>query len=120
MNIKKIVLLVCGFLALLIGAIGILLPVLPTTPFVLVAAACFGGSSPMLYNKLRSNKYFGEYIENYRNNTGITKVAKIKSLVFLWVMLGISAVIIMEKVIILILLIVGIAVTTHILSIKSR
>ncbi|MEG2206807.1 MAG: DUF454 family protein, partial [Clostridia bacterium] len=45
MKIKVIVLLVCGFLSLLIGSIGLVLPILPTTPFVLVSAACFAGSS---------------------------------------------------------------------------
>lgn len=60
------------------------MPVLPTTPFVLVAAACFTTSSPALYKRLLNSPSFGEFIRNYREKTGISKKTRIIALTFLW------------------------------------
>lgn len=116
---KNILLIICGIIALGIGMVGVVVPVLPTTPFVLVSAACFGGSSKRLYNKLVSTKYFGDFILNYKNKTGIDKKVKIKAIMFLWTSLIISALIFRTPLVIGILLIVGIVVTAHILLIKT-
>lgn len=119
-NMRKKLLLVAGFLALALGAIGIVLPILPTTPFVLVAASCFASSNPKLYQWLKRTKYLGEYIENYQKKTGVSKTVKRKSLVFLWVMLAASAIIGKSMVLTCILLVVGGAVTVHIKMLKSK
>ncbi|MDR3074864.1 MAG: YbaN family protein [Candidatus Methanoplasma sp.] len=74
--IRKALLITAGFIALAVGGIGIFLPILPTTPLVLLAAACFGASSPRLYAKLENTRYFGEYLRNYREGTGISKRAR--------------------------------------------
>ncbi|MEG1775278.1 MAG: YbaN family protein [Clostridia bacterium] len=120
MKIKVIVLLVCGFLSLLIGSIGLVLPILPTTPFVLVSAACFAGSSPRLYQKLLHNQYFGELIDNYQNKTGVTRAVKARGLVFLWGMLAVSALAFPAIHVRLILLGVGIGVSLHLLLLRSK
>ncbi|MEG1086352.1 MAG: YbaN family protein [Anaerovoracaceae bacterium] len=120
MKIKVILLLICGILSLVIGSIGLVLPILPTTPFVLVSAACFAGSSPRLYQKLRCNKYFGEFVDNYQNKTGVTCTVKVRGLVFLWVTLSVSAFIFPAIHVRLILLVVGICVSLHILLLKNR
>lgn len=118
-KIRKAVLVPAGCIFLAIGGVGIALPVLPTTPFVLLAAGCFATSSPGMYDKLANSKYFGEYVRNYKEKTGISTRTRAISLIFLWCMLGISAFFMKDNTTVLcILLIVGIAVSVHILTIR--
>lgn len=116
MGLKTIIFTVAGFIALVFGAVGMFFPVWPTTPFVLVAAACFSGV-PRLRKKLICAPFFGEYIKSYQMKTGLRKSTVIKSLVFLWGMLLISAFLIKSGWIALILVLIGVAVTVHILMI---
>lgn len=120
MGIKGVILIVCGFVALILGGVGIFLPIMPTTPFILVSAACFSGSSPRLYKKLLNTRYFGDFIANYRNKTGVEKMVKLKAIAFLWITLLVSAFIFTKPLVLVILALVGIAVTVHILMIKSK
>lgn len=116
---RKFILIPVGMICLAIGGIGIFVPLLPTTPLVILAAGCFASSSPRLYEKLVNTRYFGEYIRNYREKTGITRSTRIVSLVFLWSLLGVSAYFMRSNSVVLaILLIVGIAVSIHILTIR--
>lgn len=87
---KRIILISIGCIFVGFGGLGLVLLVLPTTPFVLVASACFAASSPTLYNKLINSPYFGEFIRNYREKSGISKKTRITALVFLWTTLLIS------------------------------
>lgn len=68
----------CIFVAL--ALLGVVLPLLPTTPFLLVAAGCFAKSSPYLYNKLLNSKLFGQLIKDWQDSRSISKRAKIVSL----------------------------------------
>jgi uncharacterized protein len=120
MEAKKALFTAAGLLSLGFGALGVVLPVLPTTPFVLVAAACFAKSSPKFYNALVTNRVFGPYINNYRNGTSISKKLKIGTIVFLWATLVVSAVLVHKPLIYGVLAAVGIAVTWHVLSLKPR
>jgi uncharacterized membrane protein YbaN (DUF454 family) len=117
---KRIALNILGFLALGLGAVGIFLPVLPTTPFVLCAAGCFSVANPALYRKLASSRYFGEYIRNYREKTGVSRAARASGLIFLWSMLLISALVFRRPLMWAILGTVGVAVSIHILTIRRR
>lgn len=117
---RKALLMTCGFIALALGAVGAVLPVMPTTPFVLLAAVCFGSSSPSLYHKLKNTKYFGEFIDNYHNKTGVRQKVKTEAIAFLWIMLIISAFISQKPLVMIILLAVGIGVTIHIITIKKK
>ncbi|MBP2079343.1 YbaN family protein [Oceanobacillus polygoni] len=83
-SIKKILLIIAGSISLGLGVLGILLPLLPTTPFLLLAAACYIRSSDKLYQWLITNKYVGSYILNYREGKGIPLKAKIVSVSLLW------------------------------------
>lgn len=105
---------------MILGTIGIFFPVLPTTPFMLLAAFCFARSSKKAHDMLLSNKYLGPYIENYNNKLGVPKEVKVKSITLLWVALVLSAVIVQKIYVTIILLIVGIGVTTHLLRLKTR
>jgi uncharacterized membrane protein YbaN (DUF454 family) len=89
-SIKKSVYLIIGSLALIAGFVGIFLPVLPTTPFVLLAAWCFFRSSPRLYEWIISNERFGDTIKNYNQGKGITKATKIKAIVMMWLTISAS------------------------------
>ena len=114
MSAKQRLLIVLGFLLLLVGAVGIFFPVLPTTPFVLLAAACFAGN-PKWTAWLHRSRLFSDYITNYRERTGLKKRTIAISLVFLWGMLAVSMVCIRAGWATLLLLCVGIAVSVHIL-----
>ena len=120
MNLKKTLYIIIGGLALLLGFIGIFLPVLPTTPFALVAAACFARSSPKMYQWLVHSKYFGEFIEHYETRSGVSKQTKIKAIAFLWLALTCSTFFISFSWIWGLLFLVGSAVTIHISMIKTK
>ncbi len=120
MNIKNILLAAVGIISLSLGAVGIFLPVLPTTPFLLLAAGCFSAGSPRLEAMLMRNRYFGSYIENYRHKTGVPYKAKIRALLFLWIGLIISMILIKSLILSGILITIGILVTVHISKLKTK
>ena len=82
--ILRVILIVAGILSLLAGIIGVFLPVLPTTPFLLLSAACFLKSSRRLYRWLTEHPVFGAYIKNYLKYRAITVRSKIISIALLW------------------------------------
>jgi hypothetical protein len=110
-----------GTFFLIIGFIGIFIPILPTTPFLLLAAACYAKGSTKFYNWLIINKWFGEYIKNYRERRGIPFSIKIISITMLWITIAFSIFIIVLNLIIqIILIIIAVGVTIHILTIKTK
>ncbi len=117
---RRVLLNILGFTALACGAVGVALPVLPTTPFVLCAAGCFSAANPAMYQRLSKGKYFGEYIRNYRERTGISAAARVRGIVFLWATLLVSGALIRRPGVLIVLAVVGAAVTAHILTIRRR
>ncbi|PIV55595.1 DUF454 domain-containing protein [Candidatus Desantisbacteria bacterium CG_4_10_14_0_8_um_filter_48_22] len=91
-NLGRIFLVIAGTLLVGIAILGIFLPLLPTTPFLLLAAACYARSSTKLYNWLLNNKYFGEYIRNYRERKGIPLKVKIVSISLLILTIGYTSI----------------------------
>ena len=116
----KVLLINAGFLLLALGAVGVFVPVLPTTPFVLLAAACFGSASPKLYRWLAGTRFFGPFIENYKSKNGVPARTKAFALCFLWPLLILSMVLTGKLWVIALLTLVGAAITAHILLIKTR
>lgn len=109
-----------GTLCVILGIIGIFVPLLPTTPFLLLAASLYLRSSPKLYKKLISNKIIGIYIYNYINNKSISKTSKIISLITLWLTISFSAFYFTSNIFIKILLFtIATGVSIHVLSLKS-
>ncbi len=113
-------LILAGTFFLGLGIIGIFVPILPTTPFLLLATACYARSSKRFYNWLLNNKWFGNYIRNYREGKGVPLKVKILSIFFLWITIIVSAVFVVTIIFIkVILILIAIAVTIHILSIRT-
>ncbi len=120
MNRSNYLLIVLGSIFVAVGTIGIFVPVLPTTPFLLLAAACYGRGSSRLYNWLTNNRMFGEYIKNYRDGKGIPLHTKIYALTLLWLSIGFSALFFVKNLWIRILLfVIATCVTIHLLTIKT-
>jgi uncharacterized membrane protein YbaN (DUF454 family) len=117
--IKRILLIISGSLSLVLGMIGIVLPILPTTPFLILAAFCFLRSSSRLYNWLIGHKVFGRYIYNYMTYRAVMKRTKIVAMVLLWASLLISIMVVDNLHIRLLLLVVGLAVSIHIATLKT-
>ena len=119
-SIKKGILVSSGTLFLFLGIIGIFIPLLPTTPFLLLAAACYIRGSKKFYNWLIKNKWLGEYIKNYQEGKGIPLNVKIITIIVLWLTIMISIIIFVSNLIIqIILFFIAIGVTIHILTIKT-
>ena len=109
-----------GSMSLGVGVLGIFLPLLPTTVFMLIAAACYARSSDRLYNWLLNHKVFGPYIKNWREHRAITRRTKIVILVVLWGTLAFSAFVAVKLLLVqILLLLVGIGVTLFILKVKT-
>lgn len=122
MRLWQGLLVTAGVLCLVLGVIGIAVPLLPTTPFLLLAAACFLRSSDRLYRWLLGNRVFGGYLQRYRNGQGLPLASKIATLVLLWATLGGSALLAVPHRlwwVRLLLLAIGAGVTIHILRIKT-
>ena len=88
---KKIIFISLAFISIGLGILGIFLPLLPTTPFLLLAAWLLAKSSDRLLQKLLQNKVAGKYLRNYWEGRGIPVPVKITALIFLWTGIGISA-----------------------------
>lgn len=117
----KILLVVFGWFFLGLGIVGIFLPVLPTTPFVLLSAACFLKSSSRLHSWITNHRLFGHIINDYANNRSVAPRTRIVAIIFLWLSIGFSAVFITDNTIVrIILFLIAIAVTIHLALLKAN
>ena len=110
-----------GTICLILGIIGIVLPILPTTPFLLVAAAAYAKSSKRFYKWLTNNRVLGSYITNYREGRGMPVKTKAITLSLFWITLLLTMFVFVPILWVqILLLIIGIAVSTHIIRIKPK
>ena len=117
---KKILFITAGSVSLFLGVAGIILPVLPTTPFLLLAAACYLKSSEKLYIWLINHRILGIYIKSYIEYKAVTLKAKIISITALWTVISVSALFFIDLLWIRILLFaVAAGVTAYIVRIKT-
>lgn len=102
-----------GFIIMSIGLIGIIIPGLPTTPLMILAAACFAKSSQRFYDWIINNKIFGKHVKNYREGKGIPSKSKKVIIPTLWffvifaILIGIPQHLIYAKIATFILAIIG-------------
>lgn len=115
---KKIIYQSVGVLAMIIGIAGIFLPILPTTPFLLLSAILFSKSSPKLHFYLTSNYYLNSFLLAYRQQLGVPKEIILRSLVFIWSSLAISAYFCKNSSYYAILLTIGILVSYHLITLR--
>ena len=116
----RVALIVVGTISTALGILGIFVPILPTTPFLLLAAACYSRSSQRFYDWLLNNKYFGNYIRNYRERKAIPLKVKVLTLVVLWATIGCSVAFAVEILFVRVLLIViAIGVSIHVFSLLT-
>jgi uncharacterized membrane protein YbaN (DUF454 family) len=117
---KRKLLIGAGTLSAGLGIIGVVVPILPTTPFLLLAAACYMRSSERFYRWLTNNRVFGAYVRNYIEGRGMPVRIKISTILLLWLTIGLSMTFaIQSPVIRIVLLCVAAGVTTHIALIRG-
>ena len=118
---KRRLLIGAGTLCTGLGIIGIFIPILPTTPFLLLAAACYMRSSERFYQWLINNRIFGAYVRNYIEGRGMPVRIKIFTILLLWLTIGLSITFGVQNIVIRIVLIcIAIGVTVHIVLIRKR
>lgn len=119
-DIYRILLIVLGTVCVLLGVLGMFLPVLPTTPFLLLAAICYGRSSRRFYRWLMTNCWCGEYIRNYREGKGLPLKQKVLTILLLWLTIGLTARLAVSMWWLRVILIgIAIGVTIHLVKIKT-
>jgi uncharacterized membrane protein YbaN (DUF454 family) len=117
---QRYLLLGAGFLCVGLGTAGIFIPILPTTPFLLLAAACFFRSSDRLYNRLVNHNVFGSYILGFRRFRAVSVRAKVMSITALWLFIGFSAVYVAEALWLrIVLAAVAVGVSVYLLSLRT-
>ena len=119
-KLNRKLLIIAGTLSTGIGIVGIFVPILPTTPFLLLAAACYARSSRRLYDWLLNNRYLGGYIKNYIQKKGVPLKIKVLTVVLLWITIGASVIFAVQVFIVrVILILIAIGVTIHIICVKT-
>lgn len=116
---KKILYRILGILSVILGGIGIVLPILPTTPFLLLAAWAFLRSSDNLYNWLMNHPVLGLYIKSYIKYKGVEKKYKIFAISMLWITIGFSIYLVDKRWLEILLAVIAIGVTIHIASLRT-
>ncbi len=119
-GVKRLILSSLAAVSLAFGFAGIILPVLPTTPFVILAAALYSVSDPERARKLEKSRIFGEYLSHWKYGKGIALSTKIRAITVVWVGLLASMYIVQTRVVIIVLSVIGIIVSAHLIGIKTR
>lgn len=123
-RVRRLLWNIAGTFFLILGIIGIVLPILPTTPFLLLALACYCRSSKKMYLWMLNNRIFGKYLRDYHENRTVPLKVKIGTISLLWIVIGYTALFLVDNILLKILLLsVAVGVTVHILLMgrkKSR
>ena len=113
-------LIAAGTICVGLGVLGILLPLLPTTPFLLLAAACYGSSSRRFYRWLLNNRWFGNYLRDYREKKGIPLKVKLSAIFLLWATILFAALFVVDTLLVrAVLMVTAGMVTIHVLRIRT-
>jgi len=117
---RKALLVAAGSVSLSIGVVGVFVPLLPTTPFLLLSAACFVRSSDRLYQWLIRHPLLGTYIRCYREYRAVSLRAKAGGISLLWATIGYAAAFVVDALWgRLLLLAIAVGVTWHLLSLRT-
>ena len=119
MDIRKALLIFAGTLCVGLGVLGMFLPLLPTTVFLLLAAYCYSRSSERFHNWLLTNRWCGSYIKNYKSGKGISIRQKVSTIATLWLSIGFSMWLVGGLWIDLLLIAIALGVTIHLVMLKT-
>lgn len=117
--ITKLALIIVGSISVLLGIAGIFLPLVPTTPFLLLASACYLRGSKRLHAWLMRNRYLGHYLEGFQQGRGIPLRAKIITIALLWGSILFSVYKVDVIAVKSIMILIGVAISTLILRMKT-
>jgi uncharacterized membrane protein YbaN (DUF454 family) len=110
-----------GSIFLAVGLIGILVPLLPTTPFLILAAGCYAKGSQRFYDRLLASPYLGSYIRAYKEGSTLTWRWRLASIAFLWVTMTITMLIFVDDLLVrAILIVIAIVVTAHLATVGRK
>jgi uncharacterized membrane protein YbaN (DUF454 family) len=87
-----------GWLFVLLAIVGVVLPVLPTTPFLIAALALFANSSPRFHGMLLNNRWVGEILIQWEENNSVSRKTKIRATLLLIVSFSLSIVLVSPRV----------------------
>jgi len=118
-ELLKKLLIIIGTICVALAILGMFLPVLPTTPFLLLAAVCYARGSKRFYRWLMTNRWCGQYIRNYREGKGIPLRQKLLTILFLWLTIGYSVWTVSLWWVQMILIAIAGGVTLHLITIKT-
>ncbi len=90
MDVRKVALIFFGTIFVGLGVLGMFLPLMPTTVFLLLAAYCYSRSSERFHQRLLNNRWLGKYIKNYQSGQGISFSQKVTTIAVLWASIGFS------------------------------
>lgn len=108
-----------GSLLVGVGVVGVFLPLLPSTVFFLMAAACYGKSSPGAYHWLTTNRFFGRHLKDYKEERGATVGAKVMAIGSLWIGIAVSEYLLDPLWLRVALGLIALAVTVHLLRLRT-
>lgn len=117
---KRVLYFVAGTISLALGGVGVFLPILPTTPLLLLSLACYYKSSKRMHYWMINNKWFGSYLRNYAEGKGISLKAKLFTTSLLWILITYSVFYAVNNIIVqLVLLTIAIGVTIHLTKLPT-
>jgi uncharacterized membrane protein YbaN (DUF454 family) len=117
---RSILLITLGTLCVVLAGLGVFIPILPTTPFLLLAAYLYARSSERFLKWLLTNGLFGRFISNYRSGLGIPLLQKVLTIVALWATIGASIALFVDALWLrILLLVIAVGVTIHLVSVKT-
>ncbi len=117
-SVKNYLYFASGGISLSLGIIGIILPILPTTPFLLLSSYCFVRSSKKANRWLLNHKVFGSYLRNYIEDKAIKKAVRTKAIILLWFSIIISVILIGKINVGVIIVMIASLVTYHLMKLK--
>ena len=116
---KRALLIAAGSVSVALAVVGIFLPLLPTVPFLLLAAFLYARSSERLYDWLMDHRVLGPYIYNYVTYRSVRLSVKVWTLILLWITLAVSILLLPNIYVRIFLLAVGCGVSIHVLALKT-
>ena len=119
-KILRIILIAIGCCATILGILGIFLPLLPTVPLLLLAAACFVRSSDKLYRALLNHPHLGPLVRDYLDGEGIPLRAKLIALAMIWISIPLSISFLSATWLKLLLLMIGLLISLYLLRLPLR